>query len=258
MSEPRRGPADARPDRADALVALAESAVAGDVGAASGGDRNQVVVHVDLDALRSSEATASATFADGAALPAETARRLACDASIVSLVERAGEPLSVGRKTRSIPPALARALRSRDDGCQFPGCDRDRFLDAHHIEHWAHGGETSLENLVQLCRHHHRLVHEGGFSVSRRGGKLVFRTPRGEMVAPVPAARVGSVSGYTGAAEAVAAERAFGVGARAPHLVEPPRPGGEPMDLDLTVFVLADLQERRSRSPDDAAPLILA
>lgn len=241
--------APARRDRADGLVALAESAIARGAAAASGGDRHQVVVHIDLDALGSRSETASAALSDGAALPAETVRRLGCDASIVSLVEQDGEPLSVGRKTRSIPPALARALRSRDQGCRFPGCDRDRFVDAHHIEHWARGGETSLNNLIQLCRHHHRLVHEGGYSVARDGGDLVFRTPQGRVLQPVP----GSPEGSTRACLATTGDG----GGCGSSEVEPSRPGGEPMDLDLAVFVLADLQERRSNSAGDAGPLVL-
>jgi HNH endonuclease len=96
----------------------------------------------------------------------ETARRLACDCSYVALFERGGRPLSFGRRTRSIPPAIRRALAARDGRCRFRGCERKRFVDAHHIHHWARGGETALDNLVLLCRHHHRLVHEGGFSVS--------------------------------------------------------------------------------------------
>ena len=83
------------------------------------------------------------------------------------LLERAGRPLSVGRKTRSVPPALRRALASRDRGCRFPGCTNHRTVDAHHIQHWANGGATSLDNLVQLCRHHHRLLHEGGYTVTK-------------------------------------------------------------------------------------------
>jgi hypothetical protein len=91
-----------------------------------------------------------------------------------------GNPLSVGRKTRSIPPALRRALRSRDQGCRFPGCTNTHFIDGHHIKHWADGGETSLTNLVQLCRHHHRLVHEGGFNCERKAdGRIVFRDQSG-------------------------------------------------------------------------------
>lgn len=129
----------------------------------------------------------------GPGLHAETARRLACDSSLVAIAERDGEPLSVGRKTRSIPPAVRRALRSRDGGCRFPGCTAHRFVDAHHIEHWADGGTTELANLVHLCRRHHRLVYEGRFRLEARAGReLVFRRPDGTALPaspPLPGAR---------------------------------------------------------------------
>lgn len=225
------------PDRADALVALAESAVAQGVGTASGGERSQVVVHVEVDALRARD-PATASIEDGPTLPAETARRLGCDASILTLVERDGEPLSVGRKTRSVPPSLARALRSRDGGCRFPGCDRNHFVDAHHIEHWAHGGETSLDNLVQLCRHHHRLVHEGGFTIERTPTGLEFRTPKGHSLRTLPPAMRGS------------AGRCLAVAGLKPGEVDAgtvaPGSWGEPVDYDLATFVLADLADRRA------------
>jgi hypothetical protein len=156
-----------RRSNADALLALAESAIASGVSPAAGGDRHQVVVHVDVAAPGAGAGDGAGTLEDGVTIAPETTKRLACDASIVTLVERAGEPVSVGRKTRSVPPSLRRALRKRDGGCRFRGCGRGRYVDAHHIEHWAEGGATSLDNLVQLCRHHHRLVHEGGFTVRR-------------------------------------------------------------------------------------------
>jgi hypothetical protein len=82
---------------------------------------------------------------------------------------------------------MQRALRSRDDGCRFPGCTHDRFVDAHHIRHWANGGETSLDNLALLCRRHHRLVHEGGFGVERTAdGALRFTRPDGLAIAEHP------------------------------------------------------------------------
>ena len=91
----------------------------------------------------------------------ETARRLACDASVVSVVENAqGEPLNIGRKSRTIPPAIRRALNARDRGGRFPGCSNTRYVDAHHVQHWARGGETKLSNLALLCGFHHRQVHE--------------------------------------------------------------------------------------------------
>jgi hypothetical protein len=117
-------------------------------------------------------------------------RRLGCDAALVRIIEREGRPLAVGRRTRTIPPALRRALRRRDDGCCFPGCTHRRFLHAHHIRHWAHGGSTNLDNLVQLCPYHHRLVHEGGFRVERAGGRTVrFRRPDGRPIPTVPRSR---------------------------------------------------------------------
>ena len=163
---------------------MADTLLSNEPSARGGGDRYQVVVHVDTAALRDREA--DSRLADGTPLPAETARRLACDAAIVPLIERAGKPLSVGRKTRSVPPALRRALASRDRGCRFPGCTNHRTVDAHHIEHWADGGATSLENLVALCRHHHRLLHEGGYTVTRAGARFVFRRPDGRQIRPIP------------------------------------------------------------------------
>ncbi|MCU0271159.1 MAG: HNH endonuclease, partial [Acidimicrobiales bacterium] len=101
-----------------------------------------------------------AELADGTPLAAETARRLACDgrAQLVLTDER-GRPVGVGRVTRTVPPWLMRLLHQRDHGCRFPGCGRQTHLHGHHIEHWARGGSTDLQNLVLLCPHHHRLVH---------------------------------------------------------------------------------------------------
>jgi Domain of unknown function (DUF222)/HNH endonuclease len=135
----------------------------------------------------------SCEIEDGPALPAETARRLACDSSLETVIEQDRRPLSAGRKTRTIPPALRRALRSRDRGCRFPGCDRRRFVDAHHVHHWAHGGDTTLSNLLLLCRHHHRLVHEGGYRVEpSAGGGATFRRPDGGVIPAAPRNHPGS------------------------------------------------------------------
>jgi hypothetical protein len=229
--------------RADALVAMAESALGGGVGGCPGGDRHQVVVHIDADAIAAASGeddSGAGELMDGVPLPAEAARRLACDASVVALVERNGEPLSVGRKTRSIPPSIARALGRRDRGCRFPGCGRDRFVDAHHIQHWAHGGETALANLVQLCRHHHRLLHEGGFTVEAHGDDFVFRRPSGALVPAVPPGRRGRTARVR-RRSATASVPGGPLGCR-------PQSAGEPMDLDLGVFALAHLHERRCRS----------
>ena len=169
--------------RADALGLVAESYLQHfQSSPAATADRYQVVVHVDAETLK--DRTAGRCHLEhGPSLPAETVRRLTCDASLVRIIEtEQGEPLDVGRKTRTIPPAIRRALNSRDPGCCFPGCTFRRHLDAHHVEHWADGGATKLSNLVSLCRTHHRLVHEGGIVVEPRpggGGGWRFARPDG-------------------------------------------------------------------------------
>jgi hypothetical protein len=181
--------------RADALLLLAETLLASGPRQRTS-DRFQVVVHVDAEALAGNAAGGRCETDGGAPIAAETARRLACDAGLVPLFEAAsGQPLSVGRKTRAIPPALRRALASRDRGCRFPGCCERRFVDAHHLRHWAHGGETSLGNLVQLCRHHHRLLHEGGYSIDGHPtGTLIFRRPDGRRLPAAPPPPPGSAN----------------------------------------------------------------
>jgi Domain of unknown function (DUF222)/HNH endonuclease len=180
-------------NRADALRLVAEAFLAmrsEETEATSSADRFQVVVHVDQAVLtQNGEATDSephrAELDCGPALALETVRRLGCDGTVIGVLEgRDGEPLNIGRKTRSIPPAIKRALRARDGGCRFPGCDRTRFCDGHHIKHWANGGETKLDNLVTLCGFHHRLLHEGGFGVTvTDGGVFVFTRPDGSRIA---------------------------------------------------------------------------
>jgi Domain of unknown function (DUF222)/HNH endonuclease len=121
---------------------------------------------------------------DGPHVSAETARRLSCDASKIEVtVDQNGEPLNIGRKSRLIPPGIRRALRLRDDGCRFPGCTHKYFIDAHHMKHWADGGETSLDNLVELCRYHHRLLHEHGFRCERtENGEIRFFNALGNKI----------------------------------------------------------------------------
>jgi hypothetical protein len=157
--------------RAQALVAL----VAG--GQATTGE---VVVHVDANTLAGEEICERCDIENGPSIAPEIARRLGCDGALVTIVERDGQPLSVGRRTRAINPALRRALSTRDGGCRFPGCTHTRYLHAHHIRHWAHGGTTEIANLIQLCHHHHRLVHEGGYEVDvGPSGRPRFRNPHG-------------------------------------------------------------------------------
>ena len=173
--------------RADGLVLMAETLLEAGAKTSKSAERYQVVVHVAAETLATGAPGRCAIDA-GPALAADTAKRLACDASIVRLVEdNAGQPLSIGRKTRAIPPAIHRALHARDGGCRFPGCTHRHFIHAHHITPWAQGGETSLVNLVQLCRHHHRLVHEGGYGCRLSDtGELRFTRPDGRPLNAVP------------------------------------------------------------------------
>ena len=138
--------------RADALGLVAETALAADLDRGSSGDRFQVVVHVDESVLEHDDAPGQSALEDGPYVSAETSRRVACDAAKVVLTHGCNDrALDVGRKTRTVPPALRRALTARDRRCRFPGCTA-RHCDAHHVRHWAQGGATSLDNLLLLCR----------------------------------------------------------------------------------------------------------
>ena len=168
--------------RADAVTLIAEAFLQTGPEAVKTADRYQVVVHVNKATLNHIE--------DGPAIASDTARRLCCDSSIVHMcTENPGEEesLSIGRRSRSIPPSMRRALQQRDGGCRFPGCDATRFVDGHHIQHWADGGETKLDNLVLLCRHHHHKVHEGGFGLQlTTSGHLSFSRPDGQLIPGAP------------------------------------------------------------------------
>jgi hypothetical protein len=171
--------------RADALAVVADSFLAHGAIEARGTDTHQIVVHVAEETLRDKTA-GCCEFEHGPSMAAETARRFACDASVVHLLESAdGEPLNVGRKTRTISAPLRRLLTARDKGCRFPGCANSRYVDAHHIKHWVNGGETKPSNLLSLCRFHHRAVHEGGITIERLDdGALRFVRPNGTAIAP--------------------------------------------------------------------------
>ena len=149
-------------------------------------ERYQVMVHCDAATL-AAEGEPGRSDLDGIRVSAETSRRMACDAAVVAMVHaKDGSMLSVGRRTRTIPPHIRRALEERDRGCRFPGCGC-RFTEAHHVKHWADGGETSLRNTLLLCRRHHRAVHEGQVKVSvATDGTVLFFTRRGKMLADAP------------------------------------------------------------------------
>ena len=173
--------------QADALALVAEAALHRGMDPGAPGERYQVVVHVDAEVLADADAPGQSVLDGGARVPAGTSRRLACDASRVVMRHDAdGRITEVGARTRTIPPALRRALQHRDKGCRFPGCGR-LFGQGHHIRHWAHGGPTTLSNLTMLCRRHHRAVHEEGFQVERLADdELCFRGPDGRLLSDVP------------------------------------------------------------------------
>jgi Domain of unknown function (DUF222)/HNH endonuclease len=224
--------------RADALAAVAETFLAQSDASSNTADRFQVVVHVDAETLRTS-AAGRCEIEHGPALPAETVRRLSCDASLISVLENErGEPLDVGRKTRSIPPAL----NTRDAGCRFPGCTHQRYVDAHHIEHWADGGDTKLSNLVTLCRLHHRLVHEGEITVeSDPGGGWRFLHPDGRHYEVI---RCSEYEDY----DWEDLERTHtALGIHIDSKTAATRWRGERMDYDLGVWVLCQQAERGRR-----------
>jgi hypothetical protein len=232
--------------RADALGLLAECALGADLDRGTAGDRYQVVLHVDAAAIQSPSAVevAPANGSDpgqavmeintgAVGVSAETSRRIACDASLVTMRHAPdGTVLDVGRRTRTIPAPIRRALLARDRHCQFPGCTARR-CDGHHIRHWADGGPTRLDNLTLLCRRHHRAVHEGGLTIDRRNdGTPVFYRLDGTRVEIAPA-----MSG--GVCDVLSLPtRACTATAQADHL---------PLDVAWAIDILRDTDSDRSR-----------
>jgi len=212
--EPLARPASAEDERsgsqrrADALLELARRALEGGGLPQTGGVRPQLTVTVELASLLGQADLPGGDGGVAGPLPAETVRRLACDATLtrvlvtrhphqhpaeglaarlhaaVALLPPAlggapTQPLEVGRATRVVTAAQRAALAVRDGGCSFPGCDRPvAWCDAHHLRHWLHGGPTDLANLALLCRTHHRAVHEGGWHLHRQpNGHLSAEPP---------------------------------------------------------------------------------
>jgi len=162
--------------RADAAILLAERSIAFCGQHLSPADRFQVVLNIDNDSLaRDCENDVASPgvpprkpMIEGiGSVPIATARKIACDCSVVKLLTEGGEPLSIGRKNRIWAPSMRRAILTRDRHCQFPGCSSHRFLHIHHIKHWIDGGETSIDNGVCLCQYHHQLVHSEHYSIER-------------------------------------------------------------------------------------------
>jgi hypothetical protein len=161
----------------DALVDLLDLASRSPHLPAEAGERPHVTVTVDYDTLVSGIGTA--TLGDSTVISAADARRIACTAGIIPVVLGGrSEVLDIGRQSRRLPPHLRRVLRLRDGGCAFPHCDRPpNWADAHHVREWQHGGETSIDNLVLLCRRHHVLVHRSEWEVRMVDGLPYFHPP---------------------------------------------------------------------------------
>ena len=168
--------------QADGLVELARNYLSGS-GEPGDTPSHQVLVHVDESALHDKGGESD--------LPVESVRRIACDADLVEVRrDKKGNVLNLGRKHRVVSPQLKKALLARDRNCRFPGCTHEKYLDAHHVEHWADGGETSLENTLLLCDSHHRLLHEGAYTIKKNfAGDWYFRKSDGEVVPESPVYR---------------------------------------------------------------------
>jgi hypothetical protein len=179
VADPGLAPPTRAQQQADALGLLAESALHHELDPGAPGERYQV----------DPEAPGQSELEEVGHVPAGTSRRLACDASrVVMRHDEQGRPVELGARTRTISPALRRALCHRDRSCRFPGC-AVRVGQGHHVQHWAQGGPTTLSNLVLLCRRHHRAVHEDGYRVVRApDGTLRFTRPDGRPLPDVPPA----------------------------------------------------------------------
>lgn len=222
--------------RADAIGFLAEQALAHTESAGARpprrADRFQVMLHIEREPVRGHPVRGNVDVS------AETSRRLACDAGLVVMTHDAdGAVLDVGRKRRTVPPALRRALEVRDQGCRFPGCGM-KHTDAHHITHWSDGGHTRLDNLVLLCRRHHRAVHEDGWTVQlsdagAKPGAVEFVRPDGRWLPAIP--ETPGVPSNPAAALGLA-NRKRGI---SPHpWTTAPDWGGERLDLGLAIDML--------------------
>jgi len=234
---------------ADVLVEVVVAAAQEAGSAGEGGrmrspaDRHLVVVTVDAAVLSGGD-QGECGLDGGPGLALETVRRIACDAEVVGLVQDAdGTVVGIGRASRRPPRWLRRRLHARDRGCRFPGCGERRVVSAHHVRHWTRLGPTDLENLVEVCRFHHRLVHEGGWTMTLdpATGSATFASPDGSVVTdPASASRNGSAEPPDpGSAEppepleAANARRGIMI---TPDTVMPDYPG--PLDLGLAITAL--------------------
>lgn len=166
---------------ADALVRLASQSIAADTDV----DRATIVVHTDAKTLL--DGGGPIEIESCPTVSHSVVRRLACDSRLELVVDGPdGQPIGIGRRSRTVPGWLKRQVNRRDSGCRFPGCGRTRWTQVHHIIHWADGGRTDLDNLILLCGFHHRFLHDRGWSIEWIGDDLVWRKPDGTIYPPTP------------------------------------------------------------------------
>ncbi len=221
--------------RADALVRICERWLHGAAASAASAAATELVVHVDLDVLRGADTAGRCHLDGGPALSSAVARRVACDANVVTVLERDGVPLDVGRARRVVSGRMRRLLQLRDQGCRYPGCSVPAAdTEGHHVTHWVDGGRTDLANLVSLCRFHHHRHHEGAFRMvagagaAAKNGDFRFETADGRPI-EVRATRGARDTNAGGWWPAAATPRAEGAGGT--------------YDLDHTLLVLAGNRE---------------
>ncbi|MGQ0844714.1 MAG: DUF222 domain-containing protein, partial [Sporichthyaceae bacterium] len=239
---------------ADAMLALARCALEHlHTVNPAGTPAHTVNISVDLPDLLAhdqdpdnGDTAGTARLENGPGIHPETLRRILCDsAAVIVAHHRAGKPgtsMDVGRRTRTVPPRLRRALVLRDGGCGAPGCTATKFLHAHHVIHWSKGGPTALWNLILLCTAHH-LVHEGGFTVEADGhGAFAFHAPDATAIPHLPHQSGGNPATVAG---------------MHPATIGPwtatPRWYGERLDLPYAVNVLLLAEEHAARQLENAS-----
>ena len=173
--------------RADALVELATEGLVEGPDPIVGGERTEVRVIVDSKVLDGSRPDGVCAIDGIGAVPLSTVERLLCDCKVSVAALLPDGSLDVGRAHRTATRRQRRALQHRDKGCRFLGCPHTRFVQAHHVVPWDLDGPTDMDNLLLLCPYHHRLFHEGGYTIEALGdGQFVFRRPDGRAIGPPP------------------------------------------------------------------------
>jgi hypothetical protein len=230
--------------RADALVRICERWLDDAAAAAPAGTaRASLVVHVDADTLSGADVGGRCHLEDGPAISLAAARRVGCDAELVTVLERNGVPVDLGRSQRLVSGRMRRLLQLRDGGCRYPGCAVPAAdTEGHHVVHWVDGGPTEMANLVSLCRFHHHRHHEGAFRIvaAADGGgptraAFRFETGDGRPIGVQLTSATDRNEGRTRPHRDSAVLDAPGTSSRPPAA----RSGGERFDMDHTITVLA-------------------